>query len=131
MKKKSYVGIDLDVYEEVLDNGLRVYIAPIHRQTRHARLTTFFGGSILEFKVDGEEFTKVPGGIAHFLEHKMFEKENGEDPLTVFENNGASGNAFTTEFMTAYHFTGTGHFYENLKTLLKCVHEPYFTYENN
>ena len=130
MKKRSYVGIDLDVYEEVLDNGLRVYIAPIHRQTRHARLTTFFGGSILEFKVDGEEFTKVPGGIAHFLEHKMFEKENGEDPLTVFENNGASGNAFTTEFMTAYHFTGTGHFYENLKTLLKCVHEPYFTDEN-
>ena len=129
--KKSYVGLDLDVYEEVLDNGLRIFISKIPRHTIHARITTFFGGSILEFKMDGHnEFTKVPGGVAHFLEHKMFEKKDGKDPLSVYENNGDSGNAFTNEFVTAYHFTGTGHFYENLETLLKCVHEPYFTDEN-
>lgn len=131
MRKKNYNGLDLDVYEEVLDNGLRVFISPIPRHTIHARVTTFFGGSILEFKMDGEkEFTKVPSGVAHFLEHKMFEKEDGVDPLAVYENNGASGNAFTNEFVTAYHFTGAGHFYENLETLLNCVHKPYFTDEN-
>lgn len=131
MEKKSYNGLDLNVYEEVLDNGLRVFISPIPRHTIHARITTFFGGSVLEFKMDGsKDFIKVPGGIAHFLEHKMFEKEDGVDPLSIYENNGASGNAFTNEFVTAYHFTGAGHFYENLETLLKCVHEPYFTDEN-
>ena len=131
MEKKSYKGLDLDVYEEVLDNGLKIYIAPIPRHTIHGRITTFFGGSILEFKNEEDsEFTKVPAGIAHFLEHKMFEKEDGVDPLSIYENNGASANAFTNEFITAYHFTGAGHFYENLKTLLKCVHEPYFTDEN-
>ena len=131
MEKKSYAGLDLDVYEEVLDNGLRVYISPIPRHTIHARITTFFGGSTLEFKLDGDSsFTKVPGGVAHFLEHKMFEKKDCKDPLSVYENNGASGNAFTNEFVTAYHFTGAGHFFENLETLLRCVHEPYFTDEN-
>lgn len=131
MEKKIYNGLDLNVYEEVLENGLRVFISPIPRHTIHARITTFFGGSVLEFKMDeSKDFIKVPGGIAHFLEHKMFEKEDGVDPLSIYENNGASGNAFTNEFVTAYHFTGAGHFYENLETLLKCVHEPYFTDEN-
>ena len=131
MEKKSYDVLGLDVYEEVLDNGLIVFISPIPRHTIHARITTFFGGSILEFKMDGDkDFIRVPGGIAHFLEHKMFEKKDGIDPLSVYENNGASGNAFTNEFITAYHFTGASHFYENLETLLKCVHEPYFTDEN-
>lgn len=131
MEKKSYNGLDLNVYEGVLDNGLRIFISPIPRHTIHARITTFFGGSVLEFKMDGaKDFIKVPGGIAHFLEHKMFEKEDRVDPLSIYENNGASGNAFTNEFVTAYHFTGAGHFYENLETLLKCVHEPYFTDEN-
>ncbi len=131
MEKKSYDVLGLDVYEEVLDNGLRVFISPIPRHTIHARITTFFGGSILEFKMDGsKDFIRVPGGIAHFLEHKMFEKKDGIDPLSVYENNGASGNAFTNEFITAYHFTGASHFYENLDTLLNCVHEPYFTDEN-
>ena len=131
MKMKKYKGLDLKVYEEVLDNGLRIYISPIPRHTIHARITTFFGGSILEFQLpDSGEFIKVPSGVAHFLEHKMFEKKDGKYPLSIYENNGASGNAFTNEFVTAYHFTGAGHFYENLETLLKCVHEPYFTDEN-
>lgn len=127
---KEYENLNLKVYEYTLDNGLRVYISPIARHTIHARITTFFGGSILEFKTDEKEFNKVPAGVAHFLEHKMFEKEDGIDPLSIYENNGASGNAFTNEFVTAYHFTGAGHFYDNLQTLLKLVHTPYFTDEN-
>ncbi len=129
MDKHSYKIINLDVYEEVLDNGLRVYISKIPRNSIHARITTFFGGSILEFKSDGKYY-KMPGGVAHFLEHKMFESKEGIDPLVIYENNGASANAFTNEFITAYHFTGASHFEENLNTLLTCVHSPYFTDEN-
>lgn len=129
MEKHSYKIINLDVYEEVLDNGLRIYISKIPRNSIHARITTFFGGSILEFKSNGKGY-KMPAGVAHFLEHKMFENKDGVDPLAVYENNGASANAFTNEFVTAYHFTGASHFEENLNTLLTCVHSPYFTDEN-
>ncbi|MBR3198463.1 MAG: insulinase family protein [Bacilli bacterium] len=130
MNKISYENIDLDVYTEVLDNGLRVFLIKIPRNEIHARITALYGGSILEFKTKGDkEFTKVPAGIAHFLEHKMFEKKDF-DPFQIYEKNGASANAFTTEKITSYHFTGIHNFYENLNILLRCVHEPYFTDEN-
>ncbi len=130
MNKVSYENIDLDVYTEVLDNGLRVFLTKIERNEIHARITSLYGGSVVEFKnKKDKEYTKVPAGIAHFLEHKMFEKKD-YDPLQIYEKNGASANAFTTEEITSYHFTGIHNFYDNLNTLLKCVHEPYFTDEN-
>lgn len=130
MNKISLKKLDLDIYEEVLDNGLRVYLCNIPRHTIHARMTTLFGGSILEFKLEGEdEFTKVPAGVAHFLEHKLFEKKD-YDPTLIYDKNGAMCNAFTNPFITSYYFNGAGKFYENLNNLLRCVHEPYFTDEN-
>ena len=120
--------LDLDIYNEVLDNGLRVYLCKIPRNSIHARMTSLFGGSILEFKVDGE-YCKMPAGVAHFLEHKLFEKED-YDPSIVFEENGATCNAFTTPFITSYFFNGSDNFYDNLDNLLKLVHNPYFTDEN-
>lgn len=129
MKKKTFNGLDIDVYEEVLDNGLRIFLCPLDRHTVHARITTFFGGSTLEFEQNGQDI-KVPAGIAHFLEHEMFEKKDGVDPVVLYENNGASGNAFTSPYITSYHFTGVSHFYDNLNILLKSIHEPYFTDEN-
>ena len=67
-------GLDLNFYEDVLDNGLKVILCKIPRNSVHARISTFFGGSNLEFKLSSEkEFTKVPAGVAHFLEHKLFE----------------------------------------------------------
>ncbi|MBR2841123.1 MAG: insulinase family protein [Bacilli bacterium] len=128
MKKIIVEGLDIEVYEDVLSNGLRVYLCNIPRYMIHARISSLFGGSTLEFKVD-DEFVKVPAGVAHFLEHKLFDKKD-YDPLTVFENNGASGNAFTNEFITSYHFTGAEHFFDNLSELLTFVHDPYFTEEN-
>lgn len=128
MKKITINNLDLDIYEETLENGLRIYLCNIPRYNIHARLTSLFGGSILEFKCDGE-YVKVPAGVAHFLEHKLFDKKD-YDPLTVFENNGAFGNAFTNEFVTSYHFTGADKFYDNLNELLTFVHNPYFTDEN-
>ncbi|MBR3898429.1 MAG: insulinase family protein [Bacilli bacterium] len=130
MNKVTIEKLDVDVYEEVLENGLKVFLCKIPRYSIHARLTSLFGGSILEFKLKGEKkYHKVPAGVAHFLEHKLFDKKDF-DPLKIYENNGASGNAFTNEFITSYHFTGTDEFYDNLNTLFRCVHEPYFTDEN-
>jgi predicted Zn-dependent peptidase len=129
MKKKTFNGLDIDVYEEVLDNGLKIFLCPLDRHTVHARITTFFGGSTLEFEQNGQDI-KVPAGIAHFLEHEMFEKKDGVDPVVLYENNGASGNAFTSPYITSYHFTRVSHFYDNLNILLKSIHEPYFTDEN-
>lgn len=130
MKEIIYKNLDLKVYEEILENGLSVYLCKIPRYSIHARLTTKFGGSILEFKTkDEKEFTKVPAGVAHFLEHKLFDKKD-YDPLATYENNGASANAFTNEFITSYYFTGASNFEENLEMLLKFVNDPYFTDEN-
>lgn len=130
MKVREYDNLDLKVYEEVLDNGLTVYLSKVPRYSIHARLTTLFGGSILEFKKEGEKYyTKVPAGVAHFLEHKLFDKKD-YDPLVTFENNGASANAFTNEFITSYYFTSASLFEENLSMLLRFVHDPYFTDEN-
>lgn len=128
MNKITLKKLDLDIYTEVLDNGLRVYLSKIPRNSIHARMTSLFGGSILEFKVDGE-YCKMPAGVAHFLEHKLFEKED-YDPSLVFEENGATCNAFTTPFITSYYFNGSDNFYDNLDNLLKLVHNPYFTDEN-
>lgn len=130
MRKLNIENLDLVIYEEVLENGLKVYLCNIPRHNIHARITSLFGGSILEFKLKGQkEFKKVPAGVAHFLEHKLFDKKD-YDPLKTFENNGASGNAFTNEFITSYHFTGARNFDENLNELLRFVSDPYFTDEN-
>ena len=92
MKKINIEKLDLNIYEEVLDNGLRVYLCKIPRFNIHARLTALFGGSTLEFKLkDDRDYNKVPAGVAHFLEHKLFDKKD-YDPLKIFENNGASAN---------------------------------------
>ena len=128
MNKISLKKLDLNIYTEVLDNGLKVYLCKIPRNTIHARMTSLFGGSILEFKVNGE-FCKMPAGVAHFLEHKLFEKED-YDPTLVYEKNGAMCNAFTTPFITSYYFNGSDKFYDNLDNLLKLVHNPYFTDKN-
>ena len=128
MNKISLKKLDLDIYTEVLDNGLRVYLCKVPRNTIHARMTSLFGGSILEFKINGE-YCKMPAGVAHFLEHKLFEKED-YDPTLVYEENGATCNAFTTPFITSYYFNGSDNFYDNLDNLLKLVHNPYFTDEN-
>ena len=128
MNKISLKKLDLDIYNDILDNGLRVYLCKIPRNTVHARMTSLFGGSILEFKVNNE-FCKMPAGIAHFLEHKLFEKED-YDPTLIYEKNGATCNAFTTPFITSYYFNGAGSFFENLDNLLKLISNPYFTDEN-
>lgn len=131
MEKKTYSHLDLDVYEEILDNGLRVFVAPLDRHEAYAKITTLYGASTLEFKPPlKDEYVNIPAGTAHFLEHKMFAKKDGSDTMSLFQNNGAMSNAYTTAHVTSYYFMAPNKFYENLRYLLDLVTKPYYTKEN-
>jgi len=108
--------------------GLNVYILPKKSyQKQFAIYATNYGSNDNEFIVPGEKQPmKVPEGIAHFLEHKLFEKQDG-NVFEAFSKLGASPNAFTSFNTTAYHFTSTGNFYECLDILINFVGDPYFT----
>ena len=112
-------------------SGLDIYIFPKALSTSYAVIATKFGSIDNCFRLKGEEeFTKVPDGIAHFLEHKMFENEDGEDTFVKFSRTGADGNAYTSFKDTAYLFSCTENLYESLEILLKSTFSPYFTEEN-
>ena len=109
-------------------SGLKVYVFPKQLTSSYALFTTKYGSIDNKFKLEGDEdFTCVPDGIAHFLEHKMFECENGEDAFELFAKTGASANAYTSNARTAYLFSTTDNFYESLEYLLDFVTHPYFT----
>jgi predicted Zn-dependent peptidase len=118
------------VYFERMDNGLQVYVLPKpgFRKT-YATFTTNFGSVDNRFQVGGGEEIKVPDGIAHFLEHKMFEEPEG-DVFAKFSSRGASANAYTSFDRTAYLFSATEDILENLETLIDFVQHPYFTDES-
>ncbi len=127
---------DEQLNEEMLsavhESGLRVYVFPKQGfQKYYAIYGTEYGSIDSAFQVPGEdEMTHVPDGIAHYLEHKMFEEEDGGDAFQRFALTGASSNAFTSFDMTAYLFSCTDKFYENLDILLDFVNHPHFTKEN-
>ncbi len=109
-------------------SGLDIYVFPKDFSTTYALLGTRYGSIDSRFhrSCDAEE-TVVPDGIAHFLEHKMFENENGEDTFLRFARLGASANAYTSFDKTCYLFSCTDHVYESLEVLLDYVTHPYFT----
>ncbi len=120
------------VYIEKLDNGLTVMIIPKPGvQKKYMIWGTNYGSNDNEFIVPGEEEkTTVPNGVAHFLEHKMFEQENGTNSLDVLTALGTEANAYTTNDHTAYLFECTDNFYEAMDELMDYVQHPYFTDEN-
>ncbi len=112
-------------------SGLTVYVFPKELTTSYAILATRFGSIDNRFRVGDEtEFITVPDGVAHFLEHKMFENEDGEDTFVKFSRTGASANAYTSFRTTAYLFSCTEELYPSLEILLRSVFSPYFTEEN-
>ena len=120
------------VYIEKLENGLTVMIIPKKNiRKKYIIWGTNYGSNDSKFIVPGEkEETVVPDGVAHFLEHKMFEQENGTNSLDVLSALGVNANAYTTNDHTAYLFECTDKFYEALDELMDYVQKPYFTYEN-
>lgn len=128
MNKVEFKQLDETLYHEKLPNGLQVYILPKKGFSKtYATFTTKYGSIDNHFVPFSEtEPVQVPDGIAHFLEHKMFEKEDG-DVFQQFSQQGASANAFTSFTRTAYLFSATDKVTENVETLLDFVQSPYFT----
>ncbi|MGG6431877.1 EF-P 5-aminopentanol modification-associated protein YfmH [Anoxybacillus sp. D401a] len=128
MKIIHHDQLQEQLFYEQLDNGLDVYILPKKEFNKtYATFTTKYGSVDNYFIPYGKTMMKkVPDGIAHFLEHKLFEKEDG-DVFQTFSKQGASANAFTSFTRTAYLFSSTTNVEKNLETLLDFVQEPYFT----
>ena len=112
-------------------SGLDIYIHPKKDyKSNYAIFGTKFGSINNKFKINNEEsYTIVPDGIAHYLEHKLFESKEG-DAFSLFAKTGASANAYTSFDKTAYLFSCTENFESSLEILLNFVQSPYFTEEN-
>lgn len=132
MTKFEYKDINEVLYYEKLDNGLSVYIVPKDDYDKTFGIfTTQYGGLDNRFIPYGKnEFVEYPKGIAHFLEHKLFEMEDGVDASTYLLKYGASSNAFTALDRTSYLFSTTNNVKECTMYLLDFVQKPYFTKEN-
>ncbi|MCI8739464.1 MAG: insulinase family protein [Oscillibacter sp.] len=129
MKQTFYKRIGESVYRETLPNGLQICVVPKPGYAkRYAFFATRYGGMDIRFQLDGK-WLDTPAGIAHYLEHKMFDTKEG-NALQELAKNGAEPNAFTSNAMTGYYFSSTEHFEDNLEILLSFVSIPYFTQES-
>jgi predicted Zn-dependent peptidase len=128
MEKLYFEQLQETLYFQTLDNGLKVYLLPKKEFNKtYATFTTNYGSIDNQLSpLKQNKSISVPDGIAHFLEHKLFEKEDG-DVFQSFSKQGASANAFTSFTRTAYLFSSTTNVEKNLVTLLDFVQEPYFT----
>lgn len=128
LNKTTYKYTKETVFHHQLKNKMNVYIVPKKDyQKTYVALTTPFGSNINHFVVDGKE-EMIPAGVAHFLEHKLFER-NGVDVSEEFSKNSARVNAFTTNTHTTYLFSATQNVMKNTETLLEFVLNPLFTEE--
>ena len=126
----DYPRLDERLYRQKLSNGLTVMVVPRPGFTRKlAYFVTDFGSIHTDFKLEGREI-HVPAGIAHFLEHKMFDLPGDRDVSAELAALGAGTNAFTSYDMTAYYITCTENFEPALRLLLEFVSTPYFTEES-
>ena len=132
MNVKELKGLDIKIYHEELDNGLNVYLIPVEdRNNYFVEYITRYGAEIDEFvSAKTGKKVKAPYGVAHFLEHKMFEQEDGIDPFSYYSESGTEANASTGYKTTSYTLEGVNNLEDNLDFLLNYVNSPYFTDEN-
>lgn len=132
MKKIEIEKTKQYLYYKKIENGMDIYMIPKYDdEDYYVTFTCKYGSIDNEFiPYDSTNFKQFPNGIAHFLEHKMFEQEDGVDPMLFFSKSGTNTNALTNFFNTTYLFSGNTNFYENLNYLLDFVQNPYFTFEN-
>lgn len=121
--------LDEEMYKKVLDNGFGIYVLPKKDYTKkHAYFATEYGSLYNKFEENGN-VVEMPLGIAHFLEHKIFEDEEGSI-FETFAKLGASVNAYTNYFSTCYTFSTVDNYKESLTTLIDFVQRPHITDEN-
>ena len=130
MERLDYPALGETVYRETLPNGLQIFVAkkPGFRKA-FAMFAANYGGADRRYRLGGE-WTDTPAGVAHFLEHKMFDMPDGTNVLAQLSARGAAPNAYTSAGITAYHFTCTDGFGDNLRTLLRFVSTPWYTPES-
>ncbi|MBS8048228.1 EF-P 5-aminopentanol modification-associated protein YfmH [Streptococcus suis] len=129
--EKKYPYMKESVFYGKVDNGLTVILLPkVDFHETYGILTTNFGGIHTRFTLANGNSVVYPAGIAHFLEHKLFETENEEDIMNEFAKLGASANAYTSFRQTSYLFSTTQKVLESLSLLQSFVREPYFTEDN-
>ena len=129
MECKEFSRVGERMYSRVLDNGLHVFVFPKPDfQKSYAFFAANYGGMDMRFRLEGKEYD-TPAGVAHYLEHKMFDTEEG-NALQDLAANGASPNAFTSNAITGYYFDSTEKFEDNLRILLSFVSVPWFTQES-
>lgn len=130
MNKIHYEKLDEILFQTRLECGLTVAVVPRKGFSKKlAYLVTDYGSMHTSFTYQGQDYT-VPAGVAHYLEHKMFDMPDGRDVSAEFAALGAGTNAFTSYDMTAYYFSCTDHFRECLKLLVEFVSTPWFTEES-
>ena len=130
MERIHYPRIGEELYRTVLPNGLTVLVAPKPGFTRKlAYFATDFGAVHNHFNLDGRP-VHAPDGVAHYLEHKLFDMPGGRDVTAEFAALGAVPNAFTSHDLTVYYFSCTENFSPCLDLLLEYVSTPYFTEES-
>ena len=127
-EKKYYPAVKEMIYRTRLSNGLTVALLPKKEfKEVYGSVTVQFGSiDTLVTEIDGD-VKKYPAGIAHFLEHKLFEREDSSDLMSAFTSLGADSNAFTSFTKTSYLFSATDHFLENLDLLDELVTSAHFT----
>lgn len=132
MKEIKLNNMEEVVYYKKLDNGLGVYLYNKEGvNNNYVTFTTKFGSIYNEFIPIGQnKMTKVPNGVAHFLEHKVFAQKEGPQPEEFFASSGTMCNAYTTFKNTTYIFSGPSELTKNINFLLDYVQNPYFTDEN-
>ncbi|MEG1651339.1 MAG: pitrilysin family protein, partial [Oscillospiraceae bacterium] len=120
--------LDEQYHKITLDNGLTVLVYPMpQKEGVYALLGAKIGSTTRDF-ILGDKRVKVPSGIAHFLEHKLFENEN-EDAFELFAKTGANANAYTSYDKTCYLFSASINIEQSLRTLIRFVTAPHFTAE--
>ena len=131
MKKITINKINEDIYYEKLDNGLDVYLyTNKNMNNNYVTYTTKYGSIYNEFEDSNGKMIKLPNGIAHFLEHKVFAQKEGPQPEEFYGANGALSNAYTTFKNTSYLFSGVNNLEDNVNYLLDFVGNLYLTKEN-
>ncbi|MBO5869632.1 MAG: insulinase family protein [Clostridia bacterium] len=116
-------------YYTQLDSGFKITVIPKDYPTAFAMVSCDFGSADIEYEKN-QQIYKFPAGTAHFLEHKMFENEDGSDAFLEFDRFGGNANAFTSFENTGYYFSCTDNFFENLNVLLKAVSSVHFSDES-
>lgn len=132
MERREIKTVGEILYSYTHSSGVKVYMVPKPGFSKAAAyFSTHFGSIDNHFVPVGEkDAIQVPDGVAHFLEHKMFEQPDGANVFDQYSKFGAYANAYTSFHMTAYYFWCTEHLKENIKTLVEFVQTPYFTEEN-